>query len=199
MVEKLASIILATPWQEWTAVAAAIIYVVLAARENIWCWPFGAISSSLYTYLCWYEWNLKLETILQVFYLVMAFYGWYEWKFGQRKKSELKIVSWNFKKLLPGLIICSITVPLAGWMFASYTTTSIPFFDAFTTVFSFWATFLVARKILETWVIWVIIDFASIFLYGMREAYLTALLFIAYTIIAAIAYFQWRKLMQQKA
>lgn len=177
---------------EIAAVFFSLLYVFLAARENIWCWPAAMVSVILYTIIC-VKADLWAETGLQLFYGVMAVVGYLQWT-KKRKASEddkAPIESWPLKKHVLPLALSAIITLLLGYVLKSYTPAANPLLDSFTTVFSLYATWLVTQKVLENWLYWVVIDAASIALYGSRGLYLTALLFLAYTIIAALGYLKW--------
>ena len=177
---------------ECIAVFFSILYVILAAKESIWCWGAGAISVSLYIYICFFA-QLYPETGLQVFYLFMAFYGYYNWT---KKEESLQISEWSIGKHLFILLIGAILTFLMGFYFATYTNAKMPIVDSFTTVFSLFATYMVAKKILGNWLYWIVIDAVSIYLYFSRDLHLTSLLFMVYTIIAIFGYFSWIKKMK---
>ena len=177
---------------ECIAVFFSILYVILAAKENIWCWGAAAISVSLYIYICFFA-QLYPETGLQVFYLIMAFYGYYNWN---KKEQSLQIIEWNISKHFAVLILGAILTFLMGFFFATYTNAKMPIVDSFTTVFSVFATYMIAKKILSNWLYWIVIDVVSVYLYFSRDLHLTSLLFMAYTIIAIFGYFSWIKKMK---
>ncbi len=179
-------------WIETFAVAFSISYVVLAAKGNIWCWFFAILSVSIYIFLC-YEAKLFAETILQIFYLIMAFIGYFTWNNSNEKFTAKQLsISNHILIILSGAIITF----LIGFYLATYTEAKMPIIDSFTTCFSIIATFLVIRKILENWVYWIIIDLVSIYIYFSRDLHLTSLLFLVYTVIAIIGYFNWKKKLQ---
>ena len=165
----------------------SIIYVILIAKENIWCWAAAAISIILYIYIC-YNANLLAETGLQIFYLIMAILGYYNWK---KNDSELVICSWNSYKHILIIILGTLLTFIMGYYFTTYSSASIPILDSFTTTFSIIATYMVIKKVLENWIYWIVIDIVSVYIYFSRELHLTSFLFIIYTIIAIIGYFRW--------
>lgn len=173
---------------ELAAVIFSIIYVVLAAKKNTYCWFAAIISVSLYIYICF---NAKLyaETGLQIFYLIMAFYGYYHWN----KKNKLIIESWSINKHLTIILLGSLLTFFIGFYFNTYTNASMPIIDSFTTVFSIIATYMVVKKILENWIYWIIIDITSIYLYWQKDLHLSSILFLIYTIIAIFGYISWLK------
>ena len=177
---------------ESVAVFFSILYVILAAKENILCWGAAAISVTLYIYI-FFSVQLYPETGLQVFYLFMAFYGYYNWN---KKEQSLQIIEWNISKHFAVLILGAILTFLMGFYFTTYTNAKMPIVDSFTTVFSIFATYMVVKKILGNWLYWIVIDTVSVYLFYSRDLHLTSLLFIAYTIIAIFGYFSWIKKMK---
>lgn len=193
----------AMSWLEGLAVLLGLAYVILAARESIWCWPAALMSVTIYIYLC-FEARLYAETGLQFFYWVMAIVGWWSWRSKRRlvqtaetklqdTSGSLPIIRWPARTHLLILAGNSVATLLLGWLLSMYTDAANPFLDAFTTVFSLFTTWMVTQKVLENWLYWVVIDAASVYLYASRALYLTALLFVLYTVIAVIGYYQWRK------
>jgi len=177
---------------DWIATITAIIYVILAARENSWCWFWGIISCSLWAYASFAFYELYLDAILQVFYVVMSFLGLYRWKKGgSGEQQDRPITRLSQRQHLYYIGGGSILALLFGYAFSEYTPAAATYWDAFTTIFSVLATFMLVNKRLDNWAYWVIIDLAYAGLYASRGAYLFALLMLAYTIIAAVAFYRW--------
>ena len=172
-----------TSLTEWIIFATAMIYVVLAAIENKWCWLFGIVSSLFSIYLC-FTGKLFLESGLQVFYVLIGIYGWYEWQHGTSEKKALRITSITFSKTLFLVFICIIVWIPFGYISHTYSTQALPYLDAFITAFSIIATWMTAKKQLQNWIFWIVIDAAAIVLYAQREFYLIAILYFIYTILA---------------
>ncbi len=187
-------------WLEAVAVLLGLAYVILAALENIWCWPAALVSVSIYIYLCM-EAQLYAETGLQIFYWVMAIAGWWSWSREKRKSGSagtetgsarpIPIITWSWQLHLVVIGSNIAGTFLLAWLLSTYTEAAFPLLDSFTTVFSLFTTWMVARKVLENWLYWIVIDAASVYLYASRDLYLTALLFILYTIIAAAGFWRW--------
>ena len=176
---------------ESIAVLFSILYVVLAVKENIWCWGAALISVSLYIYIC-FSAQLYPETGLQVFYFIMAIIGYYMWN----KENKEEIKEWSEIKHLLIILLGAILTFFMGFYFSTYTNSKMPIIDSFTTVFSIIATYMVIKKVLGNWLYWIVIDAVSVYLYFNRDLHLTSLLFIAYTIIAIFGYFSWMKKMK---
>lgn len=192
--------ILITSLWEWIAVVTGIIYVVLAALRNNSCWFFAIASAGIYIYLC-LDGKLYIESVLQLFYVVMAIVGWLSWKKPkpssesdeildlQKKEGDVKVWSLNYHLL--NIFISGGIAFVLGFFFDQYTDQANPYADAFTTIFSLAATFMVVRKILENWIYWIVIDIVSIFLYHQRGYSLSAVLYFIFTLLAIAGLIAW--------
>ena len=180
---------------EWLIFLMALAYVILAAIENVWCWLFGVLASLFSVYLC-FTGNLFLESGLQIFYVIIGIYGWYEWLHGSKNKTELPIISYSFPKLIYLTIIGIIIWVLFGYFAHTYSTQALPYLDAFITAFSIVATWMTAKKIIQNWIFWIVIDAMAVILYASRSFHLIALLYVIYTIFSILGYFQWKKTIQ---
>ena len=174
------------------AVCSAILYLILAANEDVKCWYAALFSSILYMYIM-YTAGLMMESFLQIFYICMAIYGWYIWSNKINVEKELKITSWKKQYHLYAIIIVTLLAIISGFLLEKYTQAALPFLDAFTTWGAIITTYMVAKKIIENWIYWFVIDSISIYLFISRELYLTALLFLIYLIIIIFGYRSWRK------
>jgi len=186
------------PWLELVAMLLALAYVILAAQGSLWCWPAAFISTALYTVI-FYDVLLLMDSALNVYYLVMAVYGYWLWKKSapindDQKLSHLAVVSWQSRWHLKACLILTAISFVLGYVMANYTPAAFPYLDTFTTVFAVFATYLVAQKVLENWLYWIVIDAASIYLYIEKDLMPTAVLFIIYVFIATLGYFKWQTL-----
>lgn len=182
-----------TSW-EMLAVFLSVSYILLAIKQNLWSWVAAFFSTLIYSIL-FFDASLLMDSALNIFYLVMAVYGWYSWKYGNIKaqNEQLKITTYgitNNFKIIGILILISIVL---GYIMANYTSADFAYLDTFTTVFAVFATYMLAKKVLENWIYWVVIDTASIYIYIQKGFYLTAVLFAIYTVLACVAYIQWKK------
>jgi len=181
---------------EMVAVLMAVLYLLLAIRENIWCWFCAGISTAIYVYL-FMSARLYMESGLNIFYFAMAVYGWSVWRRGRTDDHELAVSVWPFAVhayAISGIILASVT---SGFLLQRYTDAAFPYIDSLTTWAAIWATVLVARKVLENWWYWLLIDAASILIYWSRDLQLTALLFVVYVIMIPFGLISWRKSWQQ--
>ena len=178
-------------WWEILAVVLAVAYLVLAIRQNIWCWAAAAVSTLLYLFIM-YQARLYMESVLQLFYLAMAAYGWYQWRGGGDDGAELKVSTWPLRYHLAAIGLVMLLVYISGELLTRYSNAALPFLDSLTTWGAVVATYMVTRKILENWVYWFVIDAVSIWLYLSRDLYFTAVLFTAYLVMIVIGYRSWR-------
>ncbi len=178
--------------EETIAVALALVYVIFAIKENSWCWYAAFVSVAIYVFIC-YQSKLYLETILQIFYLIMAVYGYLQWKKKDKKNESLHISTWSNEMLIYTIISASLVSIIVGYLFSTYTPTSMPYLDAPITIFSLLATYMVSKKIIQNWIFWVFINIGCILLYASKGLNLTAILYGLYVIIAFIGYFEWKK------
>ena len=180
---------------EWAGFITALAYIILIALEKSTGWIFGIISSALTVYLC-YTGNLFFESGLNIFYVIIGFYGWYQWLYGSQGEKEIQIRQLsgfhNIYLILIGLVVW---IPLA-FLAHKYSTQSMPYLDAFITTFSIIATWMTAKKIIENWLYWIMIDTLGIVLFAGKGFYLYAVLNIIFTIMAVTGYISWRKKMK---
>ena len=173
----------------------AIIYLILAIKQNIWCWFFGIISTVIFFYLM-VQGKLYMEAALQIFYIGISFYGIWQWKHGGKNSgtnTQLKITSWNSHQHLVAIALIVGLASLSGYLLNTYTDAAKPFIDSFTTWGGVVATYMVAKKVFENWHYWFVIDAVSIYLFYSRGFYIYALLFAIYLILIIIGYFTWKK------
>ncbi len=182
---------------EGIAVAAAIAYLLLAIRQNIWCWLFAGVSTAIYVFL-FIDARLYMESILNAFYLAMAVYGWHVWYYG-RTDAELPVSTWPVRVHTIAVAVIVVISSINGLLLDMYTDAVFPYVDSLTTWSAIWATFLIARKVLENWWYWLVIDTASVFIYWLRDLELTALLFVVYVIMIPFGLISWHRSMAAQA
>lgn len=180
---------------EVVAVIFAMAYLLLAVRENILCWLFAFLSTAIYTVLFW-DVSLLMESALNVYYMVMAVYGWYQWTHGGTSDGNephvLEVRSMSAQQHILVITGIAILCVVSGKLLSEHSSAAWPYVDSFTTWASVITTYLVTRKYLQNWLYWIVIDAVSIPLYIDRGLNLTALLFVAYVVIAVVGYFKWR-------
>jgi nicotinamide mononucleotide transporter len=186
--------------QEALAVVLALAYLVLAIRENRWCWPAGIGSSLLYLAV-FYDAALYMEAGLQLFYVAMAVYGWRAWRPAQGQSpgqgapsagsAALAIHRWPLRWHGVAVAVIAALSLASGWLLDRYTPAAAPYLDSFVTWSAVLTTWMVARKVLENWLYWFVIDSVTLGLALQRGLYLTAALFLLYLALVVIGWRAW--------
>ena len=182
---------------ETMAVLLSLTYLLLAMRENSLCWYCAFTSTAIYVWI-FGDVNLYMESALNAYYMAMAIYGWYQWRQGGESSSGIAISRWDLRQHLFAISVIFIATGISGYLLSSNTDAVFPFLDSFTTWGSVVTTIMVARKVLENWLYWIVINSLSIFLYLDRELYPTVGLFVLYLVLAIIGFFAWRKTYRQQ-
>ncbi|MEE4638082.1 MAG: nicotinamide riboside transporter PnuC [Wenzhouxiangella sp.] len=175
---------------EATAVVLAVAYLLLAVRQNPWCWAAAFLSTAIFTALFW-QVQLVMQSALNVYYMAMAVYGWWHWRHGGQGQGELPIVRWPWRRhvLTLGLILaCTL---ISGWLLARHGNAARPYLDSLITWGAVVTTFMVARKVLENWAYWMVINSLAAFLFLDRAMPLTAALHAAYLVISIFGWAKW--------
>ena len=188
---------LAENWFEIVAALLAIAYLLLAMRQDARCWIAWIISSLMYLFVM-YSAGLYMEAGLQIFYLLMGFYGLYQWQYKLANNEALKIKVWPITTHIICLTTLFLLVLTSGYILSNNTDAASPYIDAFTTWGAIIASYMVAKKILENWIYWFVVDFVSVFLFISRELYPTALLFCFYLVLVIFGYRSWKNEWQLK-
>ena len=190
--QQITTAFFAQSWLEVVAVITAILYLVLAVKENRWCWLYGFISTAIYIFL-FYDVSLLSESLLNVYYLIMAVYGWVQWNkkglFTQVKIHKL-LISTHVK-----IFIASAALTPAIGYFMQKLGASFPYLDAFVAILAVVATLMTTKKILENWYYWLVVDSISIYLFWQKGMVLTAFLFAIYIVLIFVGIKHWKKLM----
>jgi nicotinamide mononucleotide transporter len=178
-------------WLEPLAVATGIISVYLSVRQNIWSWPTALVNVTLYFFV-FREANLYADMGLQVFYFVLSVYGWYEWLYGGEKRTELKV-----SRITPRVagILLAITVAGVAALDAvlRHTPDTVPFLDSVTSTASIVGQWMMTRKILENWIVWIGVNVLSIGMYVYKGLDQTAGLYAGFLVLAIMGYIKWRR------
>jgi nicotinamide mononucleotide transporter len=193
----------ALSYLDWIITATALIYVFLAARNNPWCWVFGAVSCGLWGYVDIVQYQLYSDAALQAFYVFMAGVGIYRWQFGASgAEQEAKVLPISRMSVVQHATMIGGSL-LAGILLGYFVSQNFPaaatYPDAITTTASVGATFLLLNRKLENWLYWVVIDIAYIGIYWSRDASLLALIMLVYVGTAIYGYQNWHKLSKQES
>ena len=176
---------------EWCAVMLAIAYLLLAIRQNPWCWAFAIVSSALYLVL-FARAGLVMQAALQLFFIAMAVYGWRQWR-GTSTHAPLPVRRWPWSRHLWAIGAVALATALNGALIAREGAGLVPYADAGVAWASVLATWLVARKVLENWLWWIAIDSVAAVLYGTQGLYATAALYVLYAGLAVRGFRSWQR------
>jgi len=180
-----------TSWLEWLGTISGFICIYLAAKENIWNWPVSIVSVLAYS-VVFYESRLFGDAALQIYFLGTAFYGWYFWLY-KKETHEKPIAILTTKEWL---LVTTAIAGLTGLLYLylkNFTTTDVPLADGFCTAMSFVAQLLMTRKVLQNWILWIIVDICYVPLYLHKHLALTTVLYFVLIILAFIGYLDWKK------
>ena len=182
---------LETNWIELLGTILSIIYLYLSIKQRIGLWVFGFLCSLLYV-IVFFQAKFYADMSLQFYYLAVSVYGWFSWKAKSKKtESVLAISKTNLKSAIVLVFIGIVIYFIYYYVLSQFTDSPLPRADSFTTALSIVATWMLARKKLEHWLLWIIVDSVSVSLYVYKELYITAVLFGIYTIMAMVGYYQW--------
>jgi nicotinamide mononucleotide transporter len=173
-------------------VLLAFAYLVLAVRQNPWCWACAIASAAIYLVL-FARGGLYMQSALQLFYVGMSVYGWRAWRGGDSATDPgLRVSRWPAPRHGVAIALVLLVAGANGWVIASQTGGWVPYVDAFVAWASVLATWLVARKVLENWVYWIVVDTVAAGLYWFQGFHATAVLFLVYVVIAVRGLAAWR-------
>lgn len=185
------------PWLlEWsllevTAAAFGVVSVFLSTRQNIWSWPTAIVNVALYT-VVFYEGRLYGQMGLQPVYLALSAYGWYQWLHGGEQGSKLRVTSAS-----PRMIATLAVLTLAAWVILAAilrrTDAALPWLDALLTTTSLTAQWMMTRKILENWILWIVVDVVYVPMFITQGLYATAILYAAFLVLAIMGFAEWRR------
>jgi len=164
----------------------------------MWLWPIGLLSSIFYIVVFLFS-KLYAEMGLNVYYVIVSLYGWYHWLFWSRNRSkedELPILFIQKKQIVIYTVSFTLSYVILFFILKNYTDSTVPGWDSLATSLSFIATWMLAKKILENWILWIVTDALCIGIYYYKHLHFTVVLFVIYTIMAIVGYLNWKKLMR---
>ncbi|CAH9049608.1 hypothetical protein PSECIP111951_00359 [Pseudoalteromonas holothuriae] len=175
---------------EYIAVLLGCVYVLLAVRENQWCWYAGFVSALMYALMYW-QGQLWVESLLNFYYVIMAVIGMWSWRQGSINQ-PLSITSWPVRVHMCIIALTSLIAFLLGAVASIYSNYIVlSYFESFTLCFAVIVTYLVVKKVLENWLYWIVINVAPMYLYFMKGYYPTLALAVLYTLMAFVGYKYW--------
>ena len=171
-----------------------IAYIFFSIRQSILTWPVGLLTSILYVWVFFVS-KLYADMGLQVYYVAISIYGWYEWLFGNSTNhaEPIKVSRISMKMGLILSVTSLFLFFLIWFILKNFTDSPVPMADSLATSLSIVATWMLARKILEHWLVWIFVDAFSVGLFWYKDLMPTVFLFIVYTVMAYIGYREWKQ------
>jgi nicotinamide mononucleotide transporter len=192
LLEKiLALFAMTSPW-ELVAALLGLAYLILAVRKSLWCWLAALISSAIYVAVMFGA-KLYMQVALNLFYVAMAVYGYWEWRRGRDESGKVATTSWSATTHC-GVAACVLALSgLNAWMLSRYSDAASPFLDSFVTWGSVITTWMVARRVIENWLYWIVVDGIAAYLYFRQGLNPTGVLFVVYIGIVIHGYRVWTR------
>lgn len=186
-------------WENIIEISGAllgILYIGFSIRQHIFTWPTGLLTSLLYT-IIFFRSGFYADMGLQVYYVAISIYGWYYWLRGGKKNinkdKHAPILQLSKQVLIACLIVTIFIYIFIVVILINFTDSTIPYMDSLTTALSITATWMLAKKYIEHWLIWIFVDFVSAGLYIYKDLWPTVILFLVYTVLAYVGYKNWKK------
>lgn len=184
---------------EISAIVFGLLSVWYAKKDNIWVFPTGLINTIIYSYLLW-KWSLLGDMMINVYYVAMSIYGWYHWTRKKDDVVEFPISRMNpyEKKISLVIFVLTILFVIAVYTFFDKFTNWTSYVDTLVTGIFFVGMWLMAKRKIENWILWIIGDIISIPMYYFKGYAFTSIQYFIFTIIAIYGYLEWKKILQQK-
>lgn len=178
---------------EWIATVSGLVHVYLLTREKVVAWPFGVVTVALYAYIFFVS-KLYSDAILHLAYIFINGYGWYNWSKRQAETDLVKISRLDAKGTVFLVVVILLGSWVWGYLMATQTDASFPYADAFTTVASLCAQYLLTKKKLENWTVWIAINLVAMPVYFLKGLYVTVGLYAAYLVLAVMGLMLWQRI-----
>ena len=169
-----------------------VVAVWLTAKENILCWPLGLVNVSLYVFIFWRA-KLYADMGLQLIYILLLLYGWYAWLHGVGERKTLAVSRTPLQLSVILFLAGTVGGVVLGLTLKKTTDASLPYLDSLTTSFSLVAQFMSTRKLLENWIVWIVVDVVYIGMYIAKDLRLTAVLYAIFLVLAFVGFRDWRR------
>lgn len=169
-----------------------IVSVWLTVRQNVWCWPIGILMVTLYI-LIFARAQLYADAGLQFVYVVVQFYGWYEWLHGGDQRQQLAVSVAPTPLLVQLGALGVVGTAALGYALNRWTDQALPYFDSAVAVYSLIAQWMLARKLLQNWLVWIGVDVLASGVYAAKELYATTGLYIVFLGLAAAGFREWKR------
>jgi nicotinamide mononucleotide transporter len=184
-------------WIEVCGAVTGLLYLLFSIRQHLLTWPVGLVTSLFYISV-FFSSKFYADMGLQVYYVFISIYGWWNWLHGSASGNELHVSRTDLSLWVRFFVINIFLFAFISWILVSFTDSPIPYWDAFTTALSIVATWMLARKKVEHWILWIVVDSVSLVLYFIKGLYPTTLLFLVYTLLAIAGFISWNKELNER-
>ena len=167
-----------------------LLSVWLTIKKSIWCWPTGLVNVVLF-FVMFYQVKLYAELITYFVFFVLGVYGWWEWLYGGENRTELPVTKTPGGVIVALVCIGLVWAPGQGYCFSHYTDAALPYWDSAITVLSLLAQWMMARKYLENWVLWIAVDVLGIGVYWYKGLHVTTALYLVFLVLAISGLIAW--------
>ena len=181
-------------WLDILTTVLGLAYILLEYKANIWMWFVGFLMQALGIIL-YYQKGLYADCGMEFYYLAMTAYGYWKWVRGSVEKDSLPIRHFPRRLVLPWLVIIACVWGAIYWLLVTFTDSTVPLADSFTTALSVIGIWALAHKYLEQWFIWIAVDVVTCVLYFYKDIPFKASLYGLYVVIAVFGFFKWREMM----
>jgi len=181
-------------FDEITGTIIALAYLYFSIKQNIWLWPLGLISSAIFAYV-FFRSKIYAGMGLQIYYVIISIYGWYNWwkvRNGNKLSTTVKSLLGNYKLMVVLLLIVIFLFVVLSQILV-HTDTNVPYYDALISALSIVATWMLAKKYIEHWWVWLLADPISIGIFIYQKLYFMVILYFIYSIMAIVGYKSWKK------
>ncbi len=173
---------------------SGLIYIFLEVKQKSVMWIVGFITSIVYI-IVFFQSKFYAGMALNAYYLFISVYGWYQWRYGGQsgeQKSERKVTHVTFPTAIVVAVVAILLFVLISQVLVRYTDSPVPYYDALASSLSIVATWMLARKLLQHWILWIFINFFSVALYYWRGLYPTSVLYLVYGVMSIVGWIQWK-------
>lgn len=183
---------------ELAGILVGLVYIWLEYKANIWLWLAGIVMPAIYIFV-YYDSGFYADMAINIYYLVAGIYGWLIWKIKGDQNNDLPISRTPRRYILPLVLVTTVAFAIIAFILLRFTDSEVPYGDSFTTALSIVGLWMLARKYVEQWVVWIVVDLVCAVLYVYKGLYMTGALYLLYTVIAVAGYFKWIKLMKYES
>ena len=182
---------------ELAGIIVGLIYIWLEYKANIWLWLAGIVMPAIYIFV-YYDSGFYADMAINIYYLLAGIYGWVVWRISGNQHDELPITKTPKKYFIPLTLVAAAAFAAIAFVLVHFTPSDVPYGDSFTTALSIVGLWMLARKYVEQWIVWIAVDLVCAVLYFYKGLYMTGALYLLYTVIAVAGYFKWLKLMNHE-